>query len=72
MAFRTGTRVDPTLMEIDYSPSIRASEVMGATIGNIGSTIGKAITTKAEKMERNSRRITYELLVILMLLKQIL
>ena len=56
MAFRTGTRVDPRLMEIDYSPSIRASEIMGATIGDVGSTIGKAITTKAEKEKEKKEK----------------
>jgi hypothetical protein len=56
MAFRTGTRVDPRLMEIDYSPSIRASEIMGATIGDVGSTIGKAITTKAEERKKEREK----------------
>jgi hypothetical protein len=59
MAFRTGTRVDPRLMEIDYSPSIRASEIMGATIGDVGSTIGKAITTKAEREKEKKAALSY-------------
>ena len=49
MAFQTGTRVDPRLMAVDYSPMIRAGESMAASIAGLGKDIGEGI----EKYQKN-------------------
>jgi hypothetical protein len=43
MAFQTGTKVDPRLMAVDYSPIIRANEIKAQAISNLGGQVGGAI-----------------------------
>ena len=49
MAFQTGTRVDPRLMAVDYSPMIEANKIMAASIAGLGQQIGEGI----EKYQKN-------------------
>ena len=49
MAFQTGTRVDPRLMAVDYSPMIEANKIMAASIASLGEDIGEGI----EKYKKN-------------------
>ena len=49
MAFQTGTRVDPRLMAVDYSPMIEANKIMAASIAGLGKDIGEGI----EKYQKN-------------------
>ena len=49
MAFQTGTRVDPRLMAVDYSPMIEANKIMAASIAGLGKDIGEGI----EKYKKN-------------------
>jgi hypothetical protein len=43
MAFQTGTKVDPRLMAVDYSPIIRANEMKAQAISNFGGQVGSVI-----------------------------
>ena len=52
MAFQAGTRVDPRLMQADYSGFARAGEIQGQAMANIGLQIGGAIKEYAKKKEK--------------------
>ena len=43
MAFQTGTKVDPRLMAVDYSPIVRANEIRSQAISNLGGQVGGVI-----------------------------
>tara|TARA_R110000803_G_scaffold93521_2_gene161029 strand:- start:136 stop:672 length:537 start_codon:yes stop_codon:yes gene_type:complete len=43
MGFQVGTKVDPRLMAVDYTPMIRAGEIAADSISNMGKNIGNAI-----------------------------
>jgi len=49
MAFQAGTRVDPRLMQADYSGFARAGEIQGQAMANLGAQIGQGI----EKYKKN-------------------
>lgn len=43
MAFQAGTRVDPRLMQADYSGFARAGEIEGQAMANIGQSVASGI-----------------------------
>jgi hypothetical protein len=43
MAFQTGTRVDPRLMQADYSGFARAAQINAQALANLGEQIGEGI-----------------------------
>ena len=51
MAFQTGTRVDPRLMQADYSGFARAGEIQGQAMANIGAQIGQGIEKYKKKKQ---------------------
>ena len=52
MAFQTGTRVDPRLMQHDYSGFARAGEIQGQAMANIGAQISGSIKEYSKKKEK--------------------
>ncbi len=52
MAFQSGTRVDPRMMQADYSGFARAGEIQGQAMANIGLQIGGAIKEYSKKKEK--------------------
>ena len=51
MGFQVGTKVDPRLMAVDYSPLIRANEMAAESIANMGKQIGDGIQKYKKKKE---------------------
>jgi hypothetical protein len=51
MAFQTGTRVDPRLMQADYSGFARAAQINAQALANLGEQIGEGI----EKYQKNKQ-----------------
>ena len=51
MAFQTGTKVDPRLMAVDYSPIVRANEIRSQAISNLGGVVGGAIAQHKKKKQ---------------------
>jgi hypothetical protein len=58
MAFQAGTRVDPRLMQADYSGFARAGMIRGQAMANLGAKIGSVIEDykekKQEKIEKDN------------------
>ena len=54
MAFQSGTRVDPRLMQHDYSGFARAGEIQGQALANIGAKIGQGIEDYAKKKKKKA------------------
>ena len=51
MAFQAGTRVDPRLMQADYSGFARAAQINAQALANLGAQIGEGI----EKYQKNKQ-----------------
>jgi hypothetical protein len=61
MAFQTGTRVDPRLMQADYSGFARAAEIQAQGMANLGEQIGNAVTKYAvNKQKKEDKKLRYE------------
>ena len=61
MAFQAGTRVDPRLMQADYSGFTRAAEIQAQGMANLGEQIGNAVTKYAvNKQKKEDKKLRYE------------
>ena len=61
MAFQAGTRVDPRLMQADYSGFARAAEIQAQSMANLGEQIGNAVTKYAvNKQKKEDKKLRYE------------
>jgi hypothetical protein len=61
MAFQAGTRVDPRLMQADYSGFARAAQIQAQSMANLGEQIGKAVTKYAvNKQKGEDKKLRYE------------
>jgi hypothetical protein len=60
MAFQTGTKVDPRLLNVDYSPLIRAGEMQAQALANLGEQVGGAIKKyQADKQKKKDQEDLY-------------
>tara|TARA_R110002073_G_scaffold336091_1_gene530205 strand:+ start:1288 stop:2433 length:1146 start_codon:yes stop_codon:yes gene_type:complete len=57
MGFQVGTKVDPRLMAVDYSPLIRANEMAAESIANMGKQIGDGIQKYQKKQEDKDNKV---------------
>ena len=53
MGFQVGTKVDPRLMAVDYTPLIRANEMAAAQIAGMGKNIGNAISSYQDNKKQD-------------------
>lgn len=53
MGFQVGTKVDPRLMAVDYTPMIRAGEIAAESISNMGKNIGNAISSYQDNKKQD-------------------
>lgn len=61
MAFQAGTRVDPRLMQADYSGFARAAQINAQAMANLGEQIGNAVTKYAvNKQNKEDKKLRYE------------
>ena len=51
MAFQTGTKVDPRLMQADYSGFTNAASIQASALANLGAQVGAGIEKYAKKKE---------------------
>jgi len=61
MAFQAGTRVDPRLMQADYSGFTNAANIRANALANLGEQIGGAIESYGIKKEKKAnQKLRYE------------
>jgi len=61
MAFQAGTRVDPRLMQADYSGFTNAANIRANALANLGQQIGGAIESYGIKKEKKAnQKLRYE------------
>lgn len=53
MGFQVGTKVDPRLMAVDYTPLIRANEMAAEQIAGMGKNIGNAISAYQDNKKQD-------------------
>ena len=53
MGFQVGTKVDPRLMAVDYTPLIRANEMAAEQIAGMGKNIGNAISSYQDNKKQD-------------------
>ena len=51
MGFQVGSKIDPRLMAVDYSPLIRSGEIAAASIAGLGKDIGAGIEKYYKKKQ---------------------
>lgn len=60
MAFQTGTKVDPRLMQADYSGFANAASIRANAMDKLGSKIGSIIEDYAEKKQEKIEKDNFE------------
>jgi hypothetical protein len=53
MGFQVGTKIDPRLMAVDYTPLIRANEMAAEQIAGMGKNIGNAISSYQDNKKQD-------------------